>query len=323
MTSALFSAPFRFMTPSLVGLMTLSSITLATAQANQTDTEAYTLPRYQLDVIVFQTLALKGWTEEVWPEDLEFIELPMTRAEKILELEELKRQQTELMAAEHQASLELSSEEASTTDVPPSTQANTKTSEAITDEDELSADLTPIVDPEELKANIRALQADLSIVNYQNPISLKIEQGLLQTEASLMTPQKGYQILLHKHWEITGYPKKMARPVGLFYQSNSAYGSQLEGKMTFYKSRYAHVDFELELDRAIPKRVRESFAQQQNLSLDTLPKTWRFQLKESRKIKSGELHYFDHPIFGVLVKMQYIKGSMRKLTPAESANQKR
>ncbi|MBD3611941.1 MAG: hypothetical protein HUJ13_05980, partial [Hydrogenovibrio crunogenus] len=49
-------------------LLFLASFSLQ-AQA-ETETEQ-DLPKYQVELIVFETLALRGWTDEYWKEDLQ------------------------------------------------------------------------------------------------------------------------------------------------------------------------------------------------------------------------------------------------------------
>ncbi|KUJ72004.1 hypothetical protein AVO41_06035 [Thiomicrospira sp. WB1] len=180
------------------------------------------LPRYHVEVIVFETLALKGWTEEYWPE---------------------------------------------------------KTADAI------------LPDWNELRS-------------MPSPLPQKVHR--LATEAKKMTREKGYNKLFHQAWVMTGFPEDQSQPFKIEVLPGNAYQSRLFGQIKFYKSRFAHVRLNLGLERRIPSRVRQDFAQQQDMDVTALPDYWHFQLKESRKIKSGELHYFDHPIFGALVQIQYL-----------------
>ncbi len=59
-------------------------------------------------------------------------------------------------------------------------------------------------------------------------------------------------------------------------------GTRIEGKARLNVSRYLHL--RLEIDAVIPDKGE-------------------FRLAQSRRIKSGELHYFDHPELGVLVRV--------------------
>ena len=186
--------------------------------AQAEDEETAPNPRYQVEMIIFETLALRGWTEEYWQPNPELIDLE-----------------------------------------------------------------TAQLPPEELPQ----------------------EQFMLSEQVAKMTLKKGYRILKHSSWILEGKPEQEAQPIKIEVLPEKSYRSRLEGTLTFYKSRFAHVRLHLELERKIPRRIKAAFAQNQHTEVDFLPEFWRFELKEARKIKSGELHYFDHPIYGVLMQIQY------------------
>lgn len=177
-------------------------------------------PTYNVEVVIFESLANKGWTEEYWPED---IELP-----------------------------------------------DTKGSTSITS-------------------------------TNQKPLWIKPAKANLTSEVSKLN-KRGYRVIFHQAWSQQAYSNKKAPTV--LIENNSSTATNLLGTMRLYKTRFAHVDFNLEFERRIPSAVLEAFAQNQKLDQADLPTHWRFNLKESRKIKPGELHYIDHPLFGVLVRIQ-------------------
>ena len=193
-------------------LLFLASFSLQAQAETEQD-----LPKYQVELIVFETLALRGWTEEYWREDLPLIDME------------------------------------GTLDVP----------------------------------------------------SLPEQQFMLASEEEKMTPEKGYYILYHRSWILQGASEENSQPLKIELLPEEDYQPKLSGTLKFYKSRYAHVRLHLELERKIPQQVKEEFATNQSMDPELLPEFWRFQLQEARKVKSGELHYFDHPIFGALVKIQY------------------
>lgn len=199
-------------------LTTLLIWSVLTFSAQAEDEETAPNPRYQVEIIIFETLALRGWTEEYWRPNPELIDLE-----------------------------------------------------------------TAQLPPEELP----------------------VEQFMLSEQVAKMTPEKGYRILKHSSWILEGKPEQEAQPIKIEVLPEESYESRLEGTLTFYKSRFAHVRLHLDLERKIPGRLKAAFAQNQHTEADFLPEFWRFELKEARKIKSGELHYFDHPIYGVLMQIQY------------------
>ncbi len=196
---------------SLLSLTLFSSVSFAAST-----------PVYKIEVIVFESLNLKGWTEEYWPEDTA---LPDTS------------NSTNLFS------------------------------------------------------------------NNKKPLWIRNSGKELSGKANILN-KKGYRVLFHQAWTQAAYPNKNAPKV--LIESSSQYGSNMLGTVRLYKTRFAHVDFDLELERRIPSKIMDSFAENQNLASNSLPSKWRFNLKESRKIRPGELHYLDHPLFGVIVKVNPI-----------------
>ena len=109
----------------------------------------------------------------------------------------------------------------------------------------------------------------------------------------------------------------------IFIDSNIERGSRIYGFIRPYKGRYLHSDVEIflaeqiqENENSIDKNLNENILtpegflfsekeqsfQKKNLTNlhdeDLVP---MFQLKESRRLKSGEINYFDHPKFGLLL----------------------
>ncbi|WP_051347231.1 CsiV family protein [Thiomicrorhabdus chilensis] len=199
----------------------------SSAQANEEN------PNYTIEVIVFETFALRSWTEEYWPETFE---LP-----------------------DYETALPL--------------------------QDILNGSLTTPV---------------------TQTMKLKAQPDGLTSEAAKLTPKKGYRILFHQAWsQDTGADETMPKLlIDNAEQTGSA--SHVSGTVKLYKSRYAHVEFDLEFERRIPDRVKADFMQHQKITADELtPDYWRFKLKESRKIRPNQLHYIDHPMFGILVQIRY------------------
>jgi hypothetical protein len=176
------------------------------------------VPRYTVEVIVFENYALRGWTEEHWPDE---IELPITK------------------------------------------------------------DSTSI------------------FTTGKRPLFIEHAKTSLDTVAKKIS--KNYRVLFHRAWIQNAIDTKNA-PTTLIENTQEG-GTQIVGTIKLYKTRFAHVEVDLEFEKAIPAKIREAFAENQQLALEDLPSHWRFNLKEARKIKEGELHYIDHPLFGVLVKV--------------------
>ncbi len=76
----------------------------------------------------------------------------------------------------------------------------------------------------------------------------------------------------------------------------------VEGTVRMHRSRYLHVETDLLYYRPslTPAAVR-SAGQATNAAIEDQPPQTRFRLVTSRRMRSNELHYVDHPVFGMLV----------------------
>ncbi|MBI3899026.1 MAG: hypothetical protein HY308_12130 [Gammaproteobacteria bacterium] len=91
-----------------------------------------------------------------------------------------------------------------------------------------------------------------------------------------------FHVLLHRRWLQNADAKTNATPVLLATEDKT-----LDGALKFYLSRFLHVELNLAF-------------KPQTANLDTAPV---YQINEERRIKSQELHFFDHPKFGALVRI--------------------
>lgn len=205
----------RFLT--LVILFSFPALVLAVTEEKEAP------PTYNIEVIVFETLAQASWTEEYWPE---LNELPsLDNATTFLETD-------------------------------------------------------------------------------KEPLMLTLSEKTMANKVWALN-KKGYRVLFHQAWTQLGLPDKNAQQI--LIDSDTKYGSSLLGTVRFYKTRFAHVDFDLVIEKLIPHKVASYFSQRQKMPPETLPNHWRFNLKESRKLNSGDLHYLDHPMFGVLVQIDAVE----------------
>lgn len=103
--------------------------------------------------------------------------------------------------------------------------------------------------------------------------------------------------------------------------SHHANGSFVDGSLRLYRGRYLHVlaDFVFYRSQA-PQFPAE--AQQQAFfdgGQQVTPKPTRFRLSEHRRMRSRELHYLDHPLFGLVVQVTpYLDPQSPPLAPADS-----
>jgi hypothetical protein len=116
------------------------------------------------------------------------------------------------------------------------------------------------------------------------------ESFLTPVVAKQLEQDGHYRVLAHAQWIQTIDAKTIAKPVRIT-SGNPAAAGELDGLIRFYMSRYLHLDVNLEFrdpasDTATPVIYRMS---------------------EQRRIRSQETNYFDHPKFGVLVRVMPVE----------------
>ena len=129
---------------------------------------------------------------------------------------------------------------------------------------------------------------------------LSEEQLKLNPEWAALQHSKSYKPLLHFGWWQPDWPRSQARSIYLqmdLEQSrdpSTSAGSMppIEGTIRVYQQHYLHVALDL-----IYRRQRKAL-----LPVDILqPDPKHYRLKTTRRIRFDELHYIDHPLFGVLL----------------------
>lgn len=131
------------------------------------------------------------------------------------------------------------------------------------------------------------------------PLVDELREALVASPAALESPLTAaaeqldkdghYRVLAHRHWSQTAEAKSMAKPVRLNDASH-----QTDGTIRFYLSRFLHVDLNLIMADPSAGLFPDNPADYQG------PVFW---ISAQRRVKAQELHYFDHPRFGALVRV--------------------
>ena len=109
-----------------------------------------------------------------------------------------------------------------------------------------------------------------------------------------LSAARGYRVLFHRAWRQQAYDR--AHAVGYPVHSLAENGrDSVEGTITLIKERYLHLDVDLLLMTA-RGGTPAPYA-------DGPGRSPAFRLAEKRRIRSGELHYFDHPRFGMIARV--------------------
>ena len=114
-----------------------------------------------------------------------------------------------------------------------------------------------------------------------------------------------YAPIKHEGWLQELNEKDTIRPIHIL--KNMGNGA-LNGIITFRRGRFLHVDLDLQLNEQF-----ENLSAQNSVSntVESTP-TMLYRLKQTRRIKTGDLHYFDHPKFGVMIKVAKIDTPVKK-----------
>ncbi|MET1080256.1 MAG: CsiV family protein [Pseudomonas sp.] len=107
----------------------------------------------------------------------------------------------------------------------------------------------------------------------------------LDSEAARLTPDKGYQVLLHKAWQqnLSATPSKVALSEG-----TSQFGhAPIEGTLSLQQARFVDVQADFWINQ---------------FSADGLL-SGSERLKQSNRLKTGELTFLDHGHLGLLIKV--------------------
>ena len=151
-------------------------------------------------------------------------------------------------------------------------------------------------------------------------IPLPRDQLQLTPEANTFRRSRNYRLLLHTGWRQQLQERMHAKPVYLRYpEANGASADApdkrpwtsspypqpavLEGTVTVALERYLHlsVDLVFRPDATQPDmQSGDVFRDPQSAGAEPAGPTSVFRMVETRRMRSGERHYFDHPRIGVI-----------------------
>ncbi len=141
----------------------------------------------------------------------------------------------------------------------------------------------------------------------------------LLEEAKLLENSQQYRVLYHRAWRQPGLDEKQALAVKIrnditsvvsgshlnnapyqYGQTNTALKDQLFGSIKVILKRYLHVEAELYL-KSYKQEAQQTVTGEFQTQTTSELRPVIIDLKESRKMRSKELHYLDNPVLGMLV----------------------
>jgi hypothetical protein len=162
----------------------------------------------------------------------------------------------------------------------------------------------------------------------------------LQTEEKLLTGSNQYRILLHTAWIQPGMDPATALPVHINRtfltetpvvhslvppspgmppanlpapSGTTQTRSVLDGYIKIILTRYLHADVDLVYTTNLPVAAQPMVSNPPiDTSTPTLPLNQPviYRLTESRRMRSKELHYLDHPVLGMLILITQYEGKV-------------
>lgn len=138
-------------------------------------------------------------------------------------------------------------------------------------------------------------------------IALPSEQRILNNEVRTLENNKKYKVLVHQSWRQILKDNRAINWINIEAGSTWAGHHQLEGSLGFSKGRFLHIHSELHLNQ-FPTFNDVNDQNDQPTSLSPW-QSWvpmvetRYSLIQTRKMRSKELHYLDHPKLVLLVKI--------------------
>ena len=142
------------------------------------------------------------------------------------------------------------------------------------------------------------------------PVFSTPENGLHTLDAirAALTPARGYRVLAKLAWRQPGLDREHAQAYPVHGTSGPGLSS-LDGTITLIRERYLHLA--IDLSESVPG------AGAADLYGNPTAAPPAYRLTESRRIRSGELHYFDHPRLGVIARVTPVQ-AVPDLQPADS-----
>lgn len=127
----------------------------------------------------------------------------------------------------------------------------------------------------------------------------------LNDSAQRLRNSAGYRVLTHSAWMQPALSRSRAQPIAIS-------GERLEGQIRIHVATYLHADLDLWL----------LDSQSSSVSADgELHGARNPNLKELRRLRSRQVHYFDHPRLGALLRMEPVStpdAALHGITGSES-----
>ncbi|MFY9178304.1 MAG: CsiV family protein [Venatoribacter sp.] len=127
--------------------------------------------------------------------------------------------------------------------------------------------------------------------NLGQPVK-PVNELLLENEAKRIDQLPNTHVVWHQAWiePIQAQESAIPHPIQIDY--NGTITIHIEGSLSLYRSRYLHFNTDLNVQHS---QKLEDSAEETNIRAA--------HIQQSRRMRSGELHYVDHPMLGAVIKV--------------------
>ncbi|MDB9880049.1 peptidoglycan binding protein CsiV [Pseudomonadales bacterium] len=160
----------------------------------------------------------------------------------------------------------------------------------------------------------QALLAQLNDNSHQAYVALEPSQRSLNMIVRSLNRSKGYALISHQAWRQPFVGETQAAPI--LIQAGKHLGDyfEVDGTLTFYLSRFLHVKADLWYTPNLEQDITLTNGTgpltndiNKEYQADVMAAS-SYQLEHSRRMRSATLHYIDHPLFGILIKIDDYTG---------------
>ena len=144
---------------------------------------------------------------------------------------------------------------------------------------------------------------------------LRVNQQQLHGVYKRLEKLSSYTPIAHGGWLQPLKQKEKLNAIQITHQAGSL---QLEGTLTFHRGRFLHLNVDLQLSEMMPLPMNGNYLTNSVIQPATL-----YRLKETRRIKTSNSYYFDHPRFGVLAIVEKIDSPKKPISTTQLIEEKK
>lgn len=124
----------------------------------------------------------------------------------------------------------------------------------------------------------------------------------LGAEAARIKSAPELKLLKHFGWRQPGLEQGEAVSIKVLDDDgrNEGEPSRLEGTLKLVLSRYLHIHADLVYREPLPENAPMGMV---STNTEQMPRYQLYRLQQSRRMRSTELHYLDHPVLGMIIRV--------------------